>query len=200
MLGDVHFVRPGWLKTHVSIPAPLWAEWEDKFLHVIMDHNCVRSYKTRQFVIHDAGGWPESTVWGRHHILSLMFPDNADFLVHFVPENAVMPAVHSDEYIEIVNMMFKGLKDSWRVQAKLSSYVEELDQQRRNLLQKRRDLVMHETRMHVENECGLEVKFITPTDDPLALYYIYGEKLMYIKDVTQPSHKIVAKTIGDIHD
>lgn len=200
MLGDVHFLRPDSLKKEVTIPAALWAAWERKFCHVIMNHNCIRSHKTRQYVIHDAGGWPESTVWGRHYILSIMFPDDADFLQHFVYDNEVMPTVNSDEYIDIVNILFKALKDSHNVRELLSSHAADMEERKGNLIQKSRDQLMHEVRMHVDNEYGLSVKFITPADEPLALYYIYGEELFYVKDVTQPSHKIVAKSIGELHD
>lgn len=43
--------------------------------------------------------------------------------------------------------------------------------------------VKHILRVRSDEECGLEVEFITPTSNPEQLYYVIGQEMRFIKDV-----------------
>lgn len=200
MLGDVHFLQPTRRdKPEVTIPAVLWRQWEDLFCDTVCNYQCLRTHKTRSYVIIDPDGWSESTPWGRTKIITLMFPDEADFLHHFISTQSHLPKPGSEDHSRICQDLFLALRDSSRVRLKLKKCAEDARQQAADILTKARDLVMMDIRVAVDNELGLPVKFVISKEDPKVLYYTYGENLFVIRDILR-GVDVKVELLGELID
>lgn len=176
MIGGHNFLIDG---RAITIDADIWQDWVARYAKIVIATRAFDLRNGAKYMQCDPMPQPFGKILssqGVDELIGMTFHEHSEFMSKLC--NQARPDIYRKRRIRVELQTALG-KDK-QVRKLVAKGIEQMKENLKNRI-----------RVHVDNEYGLDVKFIQHLDIPRQMYYTFGDFLIHIPDIMYPDSEVM---------